>query len=143
MPVGADALGRADRLDVGLEAEPRVLQPQRPRHLVRQPVEERGQVRRLDQRQHGAVHLLGAGNVLVGRGDDGAVMRDHLLQPLLQPLDQPVAQVDDLALAIALADQAAHHLVVLEHQVGVGDDQRTDEVALVIGHPECCFHVSP
>ena len=85
-------------------------------------VEEAAEIVRLEQGEAGAMDLVRARDVLVGRGQHLAVGVLEPVEPLLQPVDEDAAQVDDVAAlgrAVGL-EQRPHQLVVLEDQAGIG-----------------------
>ena len=101
MPAPGSAAGRLEPEADHLDAEDR-------RHVAGQHLQEAGEVGRLEQREAGAVHLVHAGDVLVGRRQHLAVGVLEPVEPLLQPVDQHPAQVDDVApLALRSAASSA------------------------------------
>ncbi len=137
--VGADA---GAHRDVGrVEAEADHLDAEGRRHLAGQHLEEAGEVGRLEQRQAGPVHLVHAGDVVVGRRQHLAVGVLEPVEPVLQPLDQHPAQVDDVAAAGAAVggEERAHQCVILEDQARVAEDLLADFVRRGLGG----FHARP
>ena len=108
--------GRPERLaGLGgrrLEPEADHLDAEDRRHVARQHPQEAGEVGRVEQGEAGAVHLVGARDVLVGRRQHLAVGVLEPVEPLLQPLDEHAAQVDDVAPRGAAVgrEQRAHQL---------------------------------
>jgi len=111
-----------------LEREPDPLDRENRRHVAGEDREEALEVRRLEQRQRRAVHLVHASDVVVGRRQHLAMGILQPVEPLLQPLDEDAAQIHDLApVGPAVGgEQRLHQRLVLEDQVGVAEDERPD-----------------
>ena len=76
------------------------------------------------------MHLVGAGEVVIGRGNDAAMGVFQPVEPCLKPFHGNAAQVDNIAAHgfLVRGDQGAHHVLVVQNGVGLGNNTRTRTV---------------
>ena len=70
------------------------------------------------------MHLVCAGEVFIGGGDDGPMRIFQAVQPGFQPFHRDTAKIDDIGAhrAFVRSDQGAHHVDVFEDTFRFCDD---------------------
>ena len=98
--------------------------PQDRRHLATQPLEETLEIDRVEHRENGAVDLVGAGEIVIGRGDDGAMGVLEPVEPAFEAFHRDAAQIDDIAAERLFIgrDQGAHDVAIVENDIRLRDD---------------------
>ena len=123
--------------DSGFQNQGDVVHAQDIGNFIAQRAQEVLEFDGLQQAQDGAVHLIGACEVFVGRCDDRAVRVLEPVQPRFEPLHGDAAQVDDVVAARLFVGghQRLHQILVVQHGVRLGQN-RGAEIVLEFG--DCC-----